>query len=76
MAIKVFSGRSYHYDYVSRKREIDVIKQLSDHENIVKLLAVEEQVTLVSKNAQVVIIMIHIENQQTDNHCDGALYWR
>ena len=46
MAIKVFSGRSYHYDYVSRKREIDVIKQLSEHENIVKLLAVEQQVSL------------------------------
>ena len=44
MAIKVFSGRSYNYDFVSRKREIEVIKQLSDNENIVKLLAIEEQV--------------------------------
>ena len=46
MAIKVFSGRSYNFDYVSRQREINVIKQLSDHDNIVKLLAVEEQVAL------------------------------
>lgn len=42
MAIKVFSGNS---DFKSLKREIDVVRSLPHHENIVRLENVEEDVS-------------------------------
>lgn len=47
LAIKVFSGGP---DFKSLKREIDVVRSLPPHENIVKLYGVEEDVSIVQHN--------------------------
>ena len=44
MAVKVFNMQSYHRPFSVQRREFEVMQKLA-HENIVKLLAIEEEVS-------------------------------
>ena len=69
MAVKVFSGGP---DFKSLRREIDVVKSLPHHENIVRLYNVEEDVRAMFTimyiywNVCIVVIMFSVFLFQSD----------